>query len=39
MFYYIAQPYTPSFPTGLAKTESDLLLDELRLVLGDERWW
>ena len=26
MFYYIDQPRTPSFPTGLAKTKSDFIV-------------
>ena len=36
MFYNIAQLRTPSFPIGLVKIKSDLLLDQLRLALGDE---
>ena len=39
MFYYINQPHTPPFPIGLVKTESALLLDQLRLAEGDERRW
>ena len=26
MFYYINHPYTPSFPVGLVKTESDFIV-------------
>ena len=26
MFYYIDQPRTPSFPIGLVKTESDVIV-------------
>ena len=35
MFYYIDQPCTPSFPTGLVKSETDFI-DQLRLAQGDE---
>ena len=36
MFYYIDQPNTPSFPTGLVKTKSDLIVRSIETVLG--RW-
>ena len=29
---------TPSFPIGLVKTESDFIVDQLRLAYGDKRW-
>ena len=32
MFYYIDQAHTPSFPIGLVKIKSDLLLDQLTLA-------
>ena len=36
MFYYIDQPRTPSFPTGLVKTESDVIVRSVETGLG--RW-
>ena len=33
------QLHTPSFPIGLVKLNLALLLDQLRLAYGDERWW
>ena len=36
MFYYIKQPRTPSFPTGLIKTESDFTVRSVETGLG--RW-
>ena len=34
MFYYIDQPLTPSFPTGLIKTESDFIVRSIETGLG-----
>ena len=34
MFYYIDQPCTPSFPIGLAKTESDFIIRSVETRLG-----
>ena len=34
MFYYIDQPYTPSFPIGLAKTKSDFIIRSGETRLG-----
>ena len=34
MFYYIDQPHTPSFPTGLVKTESDVIVRSVKTGLG-----
>ena len=36
MFYYIDQPHIPSFPTGLVKTESDVIVRSVDTGLG--RW-
>ena len=36
MFYYIDQPRTPSFPIGLVKTESDVVVRSVETGLG--RW-
>ena len=36
MFYYIDQPHSPSFPTGLVKTESDFIVRSAETGLG--RW-
>ena len=36
MFYYINQPRTPSFPIGLVKTESDIIVRSVETGLG--RW-
>ena len=33
MFYYIDQPCTQSFPIGLVKTESDLIVKSAALVV------
>ena len=37
MFYYINQPSTPSFPTGLVKTESDFIVRSVETGLGRSR--
>ena len=39
--FYIDQLRSPSFPIGLGwlKLNLTLLLNQLRLALGDERWW
>ena len=34
MFYYIKEPCTPSFPTGLVKTESDFIVRSIQTALG-----
>ena len=34
MFYYIDQPRTPSFPVGLAKTESGFIVGSVETGLG-----
>ena len=34
MFYYIDQPRTPSYPTGLIKTKSDFFVRSVETVLG-----
>ena len=34
MFYYIDQPHTPSFPTGLVKTESDVIVRSVETGIG-----
>ena len=36
MFDYTDQPYTPSFPIGLVKTESDFIVSSVETGLG--RW-
>ena len=36
MFYYISQPHTPSFSTGLVKTKSDFIIRSVETDLG--RW-
>ena len=36
MFYYIDQPCTPSFPTGLVTTESDVTVKSVETGIG--RW-
>ena len=36
MFYYIEQPYNPSFPIGLVKTKSDFIVRPVETGLG--RW-
>ena len=36
MFYYINQPRTPTFPTGLVKTESDFIVRSVETGL--RRW-
>ena len=36
MFYYVDQPRTPYFPTGLVKTESDFIIRSFETGLG--RW-
>ena len=34
MFDYMDQPYTPSFPIGLVKTESDFIVRSVESGLG-----
>ena len=34
MFYYISQPFTPSFPIGLVKIESDSMIRSVETDLG-----
>ena len=34
MFYYIDQPHTPSFPIGLVKTVSDVIVRSVETGLG-----
>ena len=36
MFYYINQPRTPSFPTGMVKTEPEFIVRSVETGLG--RW-